>query len=344
MPSPQVDISPTTPQPALTLVPTLASARTIDLCAGPAGWEEGVRILGGAALLDELAILGIELNADACATARAAGHHRLQASITDMDPTQALAATGLIVSTPCPTLSSSGKRTGLGEDYGRALDAITCFGAGCGCEYATLTSRVVDPRTALVVEAARWALTMPRIEWMACEQVPSVEYLWEDLAAELYAAGWEWVDVLTFDALQHGTAARRRRSYLIARRYVPGTVQSPDLGVPLPPRTMAGALGWGPGEYVITRGNRRPTGGNAFSADGPSWCLTGKARTWQRRSDGLRLSAQEAGVLNGFPVDYPWTGSRTAQFQQAGDVVCPPAWAAVLGAALGVDWCAPVSA
>ena len=161
--------SPIPSKPAPTLAPTLTTARTIDLCAGPAGWEEGVRILGGAALLDELAVLGIELNADACATARTAGHHRLQTSITDLNPTQALAATGLIVSTPCPTLSSSGKRTGLGEDYGRALDTITCFGAGCGCEYATLASRVVDPRTALVVEAARCVLTMPKIEWIVCE-------------------------------------------------------------------------------------------------------------------------------------------------------------------------------
>ena len=72
-----------------------------------------------------------------------------------------------------------------------------------------------------------------------------------------------------------------------------------------------------------------------FSADGPSWCLTGRARSWER-DDGLRLTPSEAGLLNGFRRDYPWHGSRTAQFQQAGDAVSPVMAAHVLAAALNV--------
>ncbi|MGY5009918.1 hypothetical protein ACWCY6_17815 [Streptomyces sp. 900105755] len=111
---------------------------------------------------------------------------------------------------------------------------------------------------------------------------------------------------------------------------------------PLPATTMAQALGWQPGERVNTRGNRpvdpktgRAKGGNAFSADGPSWCLTGKSRTWKRESDGYRLTAAEAGLLVGFRRSYPWQGSRSSAFQQAADVVSPVMAAIVLSGMFG---------
>lgn len=92
------------------------------------------------------------------------------------------------------------------------------------------------------------------------------------------------------------------------------------------------------GERVNTRGNRRTSGGNEFSADKTAWCLTSKARSWKRVSDGAQLTTSQAGLLTGFPADYPWQGSRSKQFLQAADVVSPPVAAAVLGAALGLDW------
>jgi DNA (cytosine-5)-methyltransferase 1 len=47
---------------------------------------------------------------------------------------------------------------------------------------------------------------------------------------------------------------------------------------------------------------------------------------------GLRASMTPAaaGLLQGFPVDYPWQGSRQQAHQQAGDAVPPPMAAAVL--------------
>lgn len=73
-----------------------------------------------------------------------------------------------------------------------------------------------------------------------------------------------------------------------------------------------------------------------FSADGVSWCLTSSSRSWQR-DDGVDLSPQEAGYLNGFRPDYPWQGSRSARFRQAGDVVNPIVARLMLGEAIGVD-------
>lgn len=317
------------------------AAETVDLFAGPGGWDEAARILGV-----DLGIIGFEKNPDAAATARAAGHRRIVADVAGLNPSDFPNATGLIVSPPCPPFSAAGKRLGMGDDYQHVLDAITCLGSEeCGddCECWRL-GEYADPRSRLVVETARWALRMPSIEWLAAEQVPGVEYMWEDLAAELYAAGWEWVNVMTLDAADYGAGARRTRTYLIGRKYAPSRVGYLVTRNPIPTVAMADVLGWPAGERVRTRNNRRPTGGNLFSADGPSWCLTGKARSWYRDSDGQTLTASEAGALQGFPRDYPWTGSRTAQFQQAGDVVSPLAGAAVLGAVLGIDWREKVTA
>jgi DNA (cytosine-5)-methyltransferase 1 len=307
---------------------------TVDLFAGPGGWDEGARILN----LD-LGITGVEKDPHAAATARAAGHTRIVADVAGLNPADFPTATGLIVSPPCPPFSAAGKRLGMGDDYAEVLDAITCLGSeDCGdaCDCWTM-GRFADPRSRLVVQTARWALRMPAITWLAAEQVPGVEFMWEDLAAELYAAGWEWVDVLNLDAADYGAGARRARTFLVGRRYTPSPV-SPRPRTPIPATSAADVLGWPGGERMRTRNNRRPTGGNLFSTDGPSWCLTGKARSWERDSDGARMTAAEAGALQGFPRDYPWTGSRTAQFQQAGDVVSPLVGAAVLGAVLGVEW------
>jgi DNA (cytosine-5)-methyltransferase 1 len=107
---------------------------------------------------------------------------------------------------------------------------------------------------------------------------------------------------------------------------------------------MAQALGWKEGERINTRGVRpidpatgRAKGGNEFSADKPSNCLTGKARTWKRVSDGLRLTPNEAGLLVGFRRSYPGEGSRTSVFQQLADVVPPVMAARVLAQFFDVD-------
>jgi len=46
----------------------------------------------------------------------------------------------------------------------------------------------------------------------------------------------------------------------------------------------------------------------------------------------VKITTTEAAILQGFPPDYPWQGSRTAQFQQIGNAVAPPVAAAVLTA------------
>lgn len=323
------------PELSLSLFPA-APADTVELFAGPGGWDQGARILG----LD-LKIDGIEVNGDAVATARAAGHNRRHIDVLHTSPNEYSQATGLIASPPCPTFSPAGKQSGLGRDYQRVLDVWTSVGWDIPVEAALADlAAVEDERTALLAVAGVWALTMPNLRWLVMEQVPAVDDAWNDLSAELFGAEWEYVNHVVLDAADFGVPSRRKRTFLVAHRdglgvrRAPGTVHVP--AAQPEPLSMADALGWAPGHRINTRGNRRTSGGNEFSADQPSWCLTGKARTWERE-DGRRLTAGEAGYLSGFPLDYPWRGSRSSQFQQAGDVVSPIMAAHVLAGALGID-------
>lgn len=330
----------------------------INLFAGPGGFDKGAEILGLSG-----PIHGYDIDADACSTAIAAGFLRTQVSVTDLDPDDFAGTTGALITPPCPPFARSGLGKGL-KDFPAIRRALTLLGdyfAGMVSEnaYRGALAELHDPRSALVVETLRFAFLLPDVRMVVAEQVPGVTPIWQEIGAELaMTAGWCFIGVISVAAEDLGAASRRTRTFLIATRdYAPDLVGLPmrslwhtgkfgpppvDEPVPLceafPITTMAGALGWPAGEMVNTRGNRKATGGNLFSADKPAWCLTEKARTWYRVSDGLRLTPADAGLLVGFDRRHPWSGSRSKCFLQAADVVSPIVAAAVLGGALGLDW------
>jgi DNA (cytosine-5)-methyltransferase 1 len=55
------------------------------------------------------------------------------------------------------------------------------------------------------------------------------------------------------------------------------------------------------------------------------------------RNDGVRVTVQEAAVLQSFPVDHPWQGTKTKQYLQVGNAVPPLLALHVLAEAAGID-------
>lgn len=58
----------------------------------------------------------------------------------------------------------------------------------------------------------------------------------------------------------------------------------------------------------------------------------------------VRVTVQEAAILQSFRADYEWTGGRTKQYQQVGNAIPPRLAAHVVAAAIGVDPTAGIAA
>jgi DNA (cytosine-5)-methyltransferase 1 len=315
----------------------MSPSLVLDLCAGPGGWSHASRALG-------LSEIGIELDPVVCATRRAAGHPTIRADIAAL-PVAHLAGrrlAGVIASPPCQGMSVAGLLTGWDD-----LDAIITLLADLAAGHDTraqLAPEISDPRSLLIAEPLRYALAA-RPEWVVCEQVPAVLPLWQSTARHLHAAGYAtWTGIL--NAADYGVPQTRRRAVLIASRvrtvHRPTPTHARAAGAvlfgpePAPWLSMSDALGWVRPVLVNTRGHHS-AGGTAFTSDQPAWTLTKSTRTWLLTGHPHRdrLTAAEGCVLQGFPPQYPFAGTRTKVFEQIGNAVPPPLAHAVLTVATG---------
>jgi DNA (cytosine-5)-methyltransferase 1 len=57
----------------------------------------------------------------------------------------------------------------------------------------------------------------------------------------------------------------------------------------------------------------------------------------QNAEGSVRVTVQEAGILQSFPPDFPWQGSKTKQYLQCGNAVPPLLAEAVLRAVVGLE-------
>lgn len=231
----------------------------IDTFAGPGGWDTGLRMAGYTGDL-----VGIEHDPDACATAVAAGHTRIQADVATFDYTPYVGRTvGFIGSPPCQAWSLAGLQGGQ-LDQAQVFALIDDFAAG----RVPPVREWVDERSALTAEPMRAIVELsPR--WVALEQVPAVLPLWRHVAMRLRERGYRtWHGILS--AEEYGVPQTRKRAILVAslddpvgppapthQAYTAGKAlqDEPDLfGDPLPPPvSMAEALGW-TGDVALRNG------------------------------------------------------------------------------------------
>lgn len=288
---------------------------------------EGFSGAGGASIgieqaLPDETVIGIEWDADACATRQAAGMLTIRADITSiaLEPLVGK-VTGAHFSPPCPTFSTAGTQSGnkvidhlavgiaanmRGED-GRALvfdevhqDMIDNTRDEWERKGKQRTEerlqRVAMKRTLealLVLEPARFVYAI-RPAWVTCEQVSAVLPLWEAMARGLERLGYAtWAGLL--DAADFGVAQNRIRAILMARNDAEVTGppdpthasgKTPSIfGLP-PWISMADRLGWNTAEEVpliTTRGHSGRVR-DEFRADRPARVVTGSAArsTWHR--------------------------------------------------------------
>jgi DNA (cytosine-5)-methyltransferase 1 len=242
--------------------------RIIDLFAGAGGWDEGLRELGYTAV-------GIDVDPWACATARAAGHERIEADIAALDPEDFAPAWGLLGSPPCQAYTNSGKKLGhLDKTHVIACAHELAAGHDTRAEHLAACR---DPRSLLTVEPLRWAVVL-RPRWVALEQVPGVLGLWSVFVGLLAAHGYE-ATAGVLSAERFGVPQTRKRAYLVAsldgaaqlpapthRSYnsrSPDEVREEERDL-LPWVSMADALDWARDAVTFTNNQtdsgRRPQG------------------------------------------------------------------------------------
>lgn len=325
----------------------------IDLFAGPGGLSTAARSLGHH-------VIGIEQDRDACATRIAAGHATVVGDVRRYGPAAFPSASVLVGGPPCQTFSAAGQ--GAGRDQ---LDLVLALANRLAArqDITADLAKLSDPRTGLVLEPLRWALDAldagRPYEAIVLEQVHQALPVWKAYAEILRAEGYEAVCGV-LKAEQYGAPQTRRRAVLIARldgiAALPAPTHRPyrkgvprDAGDPrlLPWVSMGDVL---PHRGPFTVVSNYGTGGDPkargrrTSAE-PAFTATGKiSRLRLVDPDGNelpRLTWSEAGILQGFPADYPWTGRDIGQ--QIGNAVPGQLARAILTAALAPS-CTAVAA
>lgn len=340
----------------------------LDEFAGPGGWDEGLRMIG------RTDVVGIEWDQKACETAHAAGHARIRADVSEY-PSEPFVGKveAYFSSPPCQAWSLAGQGKGeldrvnchkLADRMAEGDDSTDWTEwedprSALVCQPIRRIRDLMPPLVALE-EVPPVAPLWQHFAYILRGWGYSV---WTgDLVAADYGVPQTRTRRLLLASL-HGPVNPPQPTHT--------PYPTDDLfGIGLQKWvTMAEGLGWGwnerPATTVMAGTNGKYTGAEwggsgvreaMYSAHGtPAWAFKRPATTVvgsfapdvisapgyrttvsrQNAADSIRVSVSEAGVLQSFPADYPWQGSKTKQYEQVGNAV-PPLLAAHVGAALGL--------
>lgn len=286
-----------------------------DDFAGPGGWDEGLRLLG---VTDH--VVGFEWDRSACLTAKAAGHVRVRADVSQVAPFPVWL---YISSPPCTKFSAAG--SGVGVKVLHLLeDGIRRMFVGDDCRdeireavYPTCLAdreaanakRTPEKRwspervekaaredafvTCLVLEPAR-AIMGSDPTAVAMEQVRQVLPLWQVYAECMAELGWNvWAGIV--DAADYGVPQNRVRAIFLAHRERKVSRPEPTHAKAPEPSlfgersrwvSLGEALGWADDEAVMpARGAgmiERHGDREPHSATEPAPTVISKSRSWQR--------------------------------------------------------------
>ncbi|MGW4555220.1 DNA cytosine methyltransferase [Streptomyces sp. NPDC004365] len=325
----------------------------MDLFAGPGGLDVAAEKLG-------VATVGIEWDGAACATRRAAGLATIEGDVRHYGPSDFPDADVLAGGPPCQTFTVAGGGAGR-----RALDDVLAFIKRIVAreprdQIDHDLAKMEDERTGLVLEPLRWALEAidsdKPYKTIVLEQVPAVLPVWEAYEEALRGEGYA-TDSRILRTEEYGVPQTRKRAVLIARKdtekvSLPEATHRPyRKGVEresgdnrLDPWVSMGDVLNRP--YLFQVISNYGTGGDpkARGRRGswePSATVTGKIsrnRVVSTTGEELeRFTFSEAGRLQTFPSDYPWSGNDIGQ--QIGNAVPPRLAIHVLSAAF--EWGPP---
>lgn len=318
----------------------------VDLFAGPGGLDVGAAWLG-------IPTLGIELDENACATRLSAGLATKRGDVRAFSPVDFPNANVLTGGPPCQTFTVAGSGSGR-RALGEVIKLISQMASSS--EATSNPYAFEDDRTGLVLEPMRWALEALRAdkpyEAIVLEQVPAVLPIWEAFHTALEKFGYGVAHGIVRTE-EYGVPQTRRRAVLIAR------LNEPNVSLPAPTHqayrkgkqpdpsatrrpwvSMADALNRETPYTIVSNygsgGDPRQRGRRTSSE--PSATITGKVtrnRLELPEGDWTRLTFQEAGQLQTFPGDYPWSGKDIGQ--QIGNAIPPRLAVHILASVLGID-------
>lgn len=341
-------------------LPPVDSPMMVDLFAGPGGLDVAAHWLG-------VPSIGIEFDENAVDTREAAGLSSILADVTRWEPADFTESINVLTGgPPCQTFTVAGNGHGR-----RALDQVVALvhmlGEGRMDDVAQRLKRLetepeYDPRTGLVLQPLIWALKALEagrpFEAIMLEQVPAVKPVWEAMQRVLERHGYG-VDVRVLRTEEYGVPQTRRRAVLAARWHVP----SREVSLPEPTHqryigtavdaqpmldfsddrpqwiSMAQALGWHESFTVVSNygSGGDPKNRSRRRHDRPAFTVTGKVSrnrvVLDNSREVRRFAPADAGRLQTFPRDYPWSGRDIAQ--QIGNAIPPRLGAHVLAWLLG---------